>query len=51
MIDRPGIGHLFEQSGAEATAGSFAPLAVFDAFLPAQPILPAPEAPGCVVDP
>ena len=51
MIDRLGIGHLFELTGGEAAAGFFTPLAVFAAFLLAQLILPARQVPGYVVDP
>ena len=51
MIDRLGIGHLFELSRTEAIAGFFTPLAIFALFFLAQLVLPGRRVPGYVIDP
>ncbi len=51
MIEWLGIGHLFELSRTEASAGFFTPLVICVVFFAAQMLLPGRRVPGYVIDP
>ena len=51
MIERLGVGHLFELSPKEAIAGFFTPLAIFAAFFLVQFNVPGRRVTGYVINP
>ena len=50
MIERLGVGHLFELSGTEVIAGFLTPLVICASFLAVQLLLPGRRVPGYVTD-